>query len=150
MSKRTSGTPEPVAPTGYLPAARARYRWVAMPGDDGPEGEPFRAEMRANLTFGEIDAIDVYGKLTFEELWRVMAPHVRAWNLLARDMGSGEIVAVPPPAEAGPDALRAIDHASALWLASELRTAHLGGEERGKGSPAPDPSPAPESGDGSA
>lgn len=154
MSRRSvTGKVSPRSPNGaargFLPAARAKWRWVEMPQDEGADGEPFRAEIRCNLTFGEIDAIDVSGGLTFEALWRRMAAHVRAWNLLAFDHTAGEVAEVPPPATAGPDAFRALDHVTALWLAAELRLAHLGGEERGKGSPAPAPSAEPESGDDS-
>lgn len=125
---------------GYLPAARPRYRWVACEWTADPDGgegaEPFRAEIRTNLTWADIDAIKIFGdeSLTFAELWGVLAPHVRAWNALGIDPTTGEAVPVPPPAEAGPDAFRAIDAALTVWLATQLRTAHLGGQERGKGS----------------
>lgn len=121
---------------GYLPAARPRYRWVTCDwtdSSDDPDGEPFRARIRCNLTWGEIDGIDLVGSLTFTDLWAILAPHVIEWNALGRDAVTGEIVPVPPPAVAGPSAFHAIEAGLTLWLATQIKTAHLGGEERGKG-----------------
>lgn len=124
---------------GYLPAARPRWLWVTCPLTDDGQGEPLQVEIRTNLTFGEIDAIDTYsGKATFQQLWQAMAPSVRAWNLLRRDLVSGEVVAVPPPLEAGSDVFAALDESLTYWLAMEIRRAHLGGEERGKGVSSPE------------
>lgn len=137
---------------GYLPSARPRWRWVecGWTAGEGDGDELFRAEIRSNLTWGEIDEIDLSGDLTFVDLWGVLAPHVRAWNALGIDAETGGPAAVPAPAEAGPDAFRALEPAITLWLAQQLRTIHLGGEERGKGSATPEASPEPTSDDASA
>lgn len=124
---------------GYLPEARPRYVWVTCDWTDGaddPDGEPFRADIRSNLPFPAIDAIGDPA-LTFEELWKVMAPYVRDWNALARNAETGEIVPAPPPAVAGWEAFRVIEADLTLWLQQQLRTTHLGGEHRAKKSPPP-------------
>lgn len=139
------------APVGYLPSARPRWRWIECAWTSGADDEElFRAEVRSNLTWGEIDQIDLSGALTYNELWQVIAPHVRAWNALGIDAETGEVAEVPPPATAGPDAFRAIEPALTMWIAQQLRLVHLGGDERGKGSARRDPSPEPASDDASA
>jgi len=124
---------------GYLPERRPRYVWVTCEWTDGaddPDGEPFRADIRANLPFPDIDAI-ADPSLTYEELWKAMASHVREWNVLARDAETGDVVPAPPPAEAGWQAFRLIEPDLSLWLQQQLRTIHLGGEHRAKKSPPP-------------
>lgn len=147
----TATTRNGTALHGYLPAARPRYQWFTCewtdwhdPEEPAPDGaEPFRAELRTNLTWGEIDQIDLFsGNLVYADLWKIIAPHVRDWNLLGQDLESGEVVKVPPPAEAGPDAFKVLDAGLTFWIAVQLRTAHLGGEERGKGSGRPARAPA--------
>ncbi len=127
-------------PRGYLAAARPRYRWVTCPWTEtadasrqDPDDEPFRAEIRTNLTWGEIDSFTFSGDLTFTDLWRIAAPFVRSWNALGTDAVTGEVVPIPPPSEAGPEAFQAIDADLTLWLAGAIKSAHLGGDDRGKG-----------------
>lgn len=136
---------------GYMPAARPRYLWVtyeatALPdgADVPPGGEPFRAQIRSNLTFGEIEDLDP-NTLTWLQLFPVMAPHVVAWTLLGTEAATGDVKPVPPPAEAGPDAFRMLDKDLAWWLLMQLRAGHLGGDERKKEFSAPDSLPAPAS-----
>ena len=137
------------AVTGYLPAARPRYRWVECDWFSGEtvEGEealpPFRAEVRTNQTWDELAELDLKPEQTNGERWALIAPHVRNWNLLARDLETGEIVQVPPPAEAGPDAFKALEPALYLWLDLQVRTAHRGGVERPKSPAASAPTPEP-------
>jgi len=147
MGKQATAEPTPIAaPAGYLPAARPRWRWVECAWTAGEDdGEIFRAEIRSNLTWGDIDAIDLSGALSYADLWELMAPHVRDWNALGRDAETGEPAPVPPPAVGGADSFRALEPAITLWLATQLRTVHLGGEERGKGRQRQDASPGQES-----
>lgn len=133
----------PTVLAGYLPAARPRYRWIEYAAGVDGGGEPLRAEIRTNLTWGEIDSLNE--ATIFAEVWERLAPHVRAWNALGIDAVTGEATPAPPPMEAGPDAFKAIDAEATLWLLAELRTAHLGGEERKKDAPALARSPAPAS-----
>lgn len=130
------------APVGYLPSARPRYRWVECAWTAGEDdGDLFRAEIRSNLTWGDIDAIDLSGALSYADLWALMAPHVRAWNALGVNVETGETEPVPAPMDAGPEAFRCLEPAMTLWLASQLRTVHLGGDEREKKSATPADSP---------
>lgn len=138
-----------IAAAGYLPAARPRYRWVECEFTRGGDGEePFRADVRCNLTWGEIAELEEIKGRSWADLWALMAPLVREWNALGLDP-DGAAVPVPAPAEAGPDAFAAIDASLTLWLLNELRQVHLGGEERGKESSAPASSDEATSGDGS-
>lgn len=113
MARRTQ---QPVRIGGYRPKARTRRviadqeRWPddlealwPMWPEDG--AEPFWADIRANLTFADLDHIPVLGA-TFAEQWQAIAPWVVDWNAMAIDETTGEWAAVPPPAEAGPDALK--------------------------------------------
>lgn len=138
------------AAAGYLPAARPRYRRVECEFTRGAEGaEPFWAEIRSNLTWGEISALEDVRSKRWTDLWALMAPYVAEWNALGLDP-DGNALPVPPPAEAGPDAFQAVDASLTLWLLGELRQVHLGGEERGKGSAGRESSDGSTSGDGSA
>ncbi len=116
---------------GYYPGARARYHWVAFEETEGPEGgEPFRAEIRSNLTWGEVD--ELRASNLFVDIFPRLAPYVRAWNLLGLNVETGELEAVPAPADAGPEAFKAMDAELCTWLWLKVCTAHLGDEERGK------------------
>lgn len=143
----TAESPNGVA-RGYLPAARPRWRWVEpeAPGDEDPGGddpgrEPFRAEIRTNLLFDEIDRLSEAE--TVGDVWERLAPYVRAWNLLGTDAATGEAAPVPPPAASGPDAFKLLDTQLAIALWNEVRFAHLGGPERGKGRGRRASTPAP-------
>jgi hypothetical protein len=94
---------------------------------DAPNGsEPFRATIVTSLSFEEIDAIVLDGSQTFSQLFRSIAPFVVAWNAFARNSETGEFEPLSPPAEAGPDILRAIEPSVSIWLALQIRTAPLG------------------------
>lgn len=114
--------------TGYT--IRPRYRDVVCDWDEPEAGEEaFTATIRTNLTFDQINAIPGGEGVTFTDVWDVIAPYVTGWNLLAEDT-DGNVVPVPPPAEAGPDAFKMLDPAMNVWLIAQVRTAHLGGPER--------------------
>jgi hypothetical protein len=46
----------------------------------------------------------------------MLAPYVRAWTAQARDLDTGEWVNVPPPADVGRDAFRAIPDELTSWI----------------------------------
>jgi hypothetical protein len=57
---------------------------------------------------------------------------------------TGAIVPVIPPAEAGPDVLKAVDPLVTVWLASRLKTIHIPSkEDRGKDTPPSEATDAP-------
>lgn len=126
MAKKKAAAPTPIS--GFR--IRPRYRDVECDWFELEEGEePFRATIRRNLTFEQIHAIPDGDEATFDEIWKEIAPYVTGWNLLAED-DKGEVVPVPPPAEAGPDVSRMLDAQMSLWLILQVRQAHLGGAER--------------------
>jgi hypothetical protein len=106
--------------TGHVPNRTK----VVTRDEDAPEGgEPFRATIVTSLSFEEIDAIVIDGSLTFSDLFAAIAPFVVAWNATARNRETGTYEPVPPPGESGPQALRALEPATAIWLAMQIRSA---------------------------
>lgn len=124
---------------GYLPRRRTRELICAFPGLEPEEGaEPLRATVVSSLTFDQLDAIpnpifkDDDDRLFYRhtrELREAIAPFVLAWNCLAIDRESGQPVPLPPPAESGPDILRAVAPEVAVWLGHELRLIHVSGRD---------------------
>lgn len=126
MPKTKAAAP---APTGFI--SRPRYREVECDWFELEDGEvPFTATIRTNLTFAQLEEIPSGDNATFPEVWEVIHPYVIAWNLMAEDASTGEIVEVPPPAEAGPDVAKMLDAQMSLWLIAQVRMAHLGGIDR--------------------
>lgn len=128
MPRKKADAPatEPTPMTGYR--MKPRYRDVTCEWYELEDGEDaFSATIRTNLTFGELRDIPSGKDATFEEVWDVIAPYVTGWNLVAENIESGQVEAVPPPAEAGPAAFQALDASLNLWLIGQVRTAHLGG-----------------------
>ena len=123
MPKTKAAAP---APTGFQ--IRPRYREVTCDLFELEDGEvPFTATIRTNLTFAQLEEIPSGDDATFPEVWEVIHPYVIAWNLMAEDASTGEIVDVPPPAEAGPDIAKMLEPQISYWLITQVRTAHLGG-----------------------
>lgn len=119
--------------TGFR--VRPRYRDVTCDWFDLEDGEePLKATIRTNLTFAQLEEIPSGDHVTFPEVWEVIYPYVVAWNVLAEDESTGDIVPVPPPAEAGPEVAKLLDAQMSLWLITQVRMAHLGGAERKNGS----------------
>jgi len=106
--------------------------WIKIECDwDGlkpkPGCAPLWAEIDAGLTFDDAEAIPNIFETPYGQLYRYVCPRVRAWNAKARDLNTGHLMDVPPPAEIGPDAFRAIHPRILLWIAYTLKTIHLGG-----------------------
>jgi hypothetical protein len=101
MSKKSAVIelePEAATPNGTYPGYRpkTRTRRITADRDHWPEvfeaiapmwpddgQEPFWADVRANLTFDDIDAIPTSAQ--FAELWDLFSPWVVAWNATAWD-----------------------------------------------------------------
>ncbi len=117
----TLAPPEPPVKTATLQAEDGtpqtvivprRWRWAACPL---PDLEGVRVELRTNLTRTETRELE--GKFdTFDDLFCVMAPHVRAWNVGIIDAETGELRLVSPPAKAGPGAFDQVAEAVAVWI----------------------------------
>lgn len=106
--------------------------WIRIecdwPGLIPREGfKPLWAEIDTNLTFDDAEAIPDVFNTNFGQLYRYVCPRVRAWNARGIDRKTGELKPVPPPAEIGPDAFRAVKPLILVWLAYTLKTIHLGG-----------------------
>lgn len=113
---------------GYYHAAdwiRVECDWPGLAPRDG--FKPLWAEIDANLTFDDAEAIPDIFNTPFGQLYRHVCPRVRAWNARGIDQETGRLRLVPPPAEIGADAFRAVKPTIMLWLAYTLKTIHLGG-----------------------
>jgi len=113
---------------------------ITPEGDEAetqPPREPLRVWVRSNVSFAELNAIPRGMSATFEECFPRIAHMVTKWNLQAENLETGEVEDVPPPAVAGPDVFLLLEPVEATWLIVTCRTAHLGGDDRKKGSTAP-------------
>ncbi len=118
--------PTPPVVTGHI--IKPRYREFECDWVDLEEGEePFKATIRTNLSFAEVNELPPVTSLTYAETWELMAPHITSWNLVAYVHETGEVEPVPPPAEAGVDVFRATDPLYSQWLYVTLQLAHQGG-----------------------
>lgn len=97
-------------------------RELVPPLEDG--GEPFKATIRVNLTIGEVMALTPAQPVTWQEAYRVFAPHVVDWNVSGID-AYGETVDAPAPAEGGPDMFDFLTADAFMWLVWEIKTRNL-------------------------
>jgi hypothetical protein len=112
----------------------ARYRWFEyseMPGlEEGQE--PLRVKLRSNLSFMELDQIPFSAGVSYTELFQAIAPYVVEWNVQRTVIETGEMEAVPPPAEAGWEVLQVLDHIEANWVAEQVKYGYLATAEDAK------------------
>jgi hypothetical protein len=123
--------PKKKAPAPPIDIARyrrpARYRdfdYSEMPGlEEGQE--PLRITVQSNLSFGQLDAIP-YGKGTpYVDVFHAIAPYITAWNVEREVLETGQMEAVPPPAEAGWEVLQVLDHTEAHWVMDKVKFGYL-------------------------
>jgi hypothetical protein len=123
---------------GFRPKQRTREivcdaeAWPALAPDDGCEA--LRATVVTNLTFEQLAEIPASVRYHAETEQYIVscddttrtaiAPYVVDWNCEAIDLVTGKAMPVPPPAEIGADAFRAVDWQVAAWLAATLKTIH--------------------------
>jgi hypothetical protein len=81
-----------------------------------------RAEQRRLLSQFNLDV-----ERELQAQHRLIAPHVRAWNLYAV-ADDGEPVPVPPPSVAGDEVFDQLDRPLIAWLIRELLMAYRGGK----------------------
>lgn len=111
---------EAPAVTGFIP--KPRYRRVECDWFEAEEGSTkLVAEIRSDLPFGYLADIPLGGESSYQDLWNVISAHIRSWNALGLDVTTGEYKPVPPPAEIGIDAFRAVDPLIGIWIASMLK-----------------------------
>lgn len=124
---------------GFRSKARTREfvcQWEQLAPDEGKE--PFKATIRTNLTFAELDALPESSfDLLFSDAQAAIAPYVVAWNLEGVDAATGEETVLPPPAEAGPEIFEAINSEEDMqlittWIFATIKNIHRGGPERKK------------------
>jgi hypothetical protein len=129
--------------------SKARYADLVCDIVEPEEGsEPLKVTVRTNLRFGDVDSIPLGADVTMEEAFKAIAPYVVAWNVIDDDIETGELIAVPPPAEAGPKVLSLLDMDEAIWLIIQTKYAFKRSQDdnRGKGLATPEPTESPPNG----
>jgi hypothetical protein len=138
MTRKSSNVVElePVAAApngthGYRPRLRTRriigdrehwpedYEKFICPIWPEEGAEPFWADVRANLTFDDIDSIP--NSSPFPELQELLSPWVVAWNAGVWNQESNIWQPTPPPAEAGPAAFRTQPREVTLFILNCLK-----------------------------
>lgn len=118
------------------------YEWVECELEDVNEGlveRPFKVKVLINAPRAEVIALsksiaavlDKGEAARDRELFDLVAPRITDWNVMAENQ-TGELVKLPPPAEAGGAAIEFLPLQTQSWLLRIVRNAHLGGETRSK------------------
>lgn len=98
-----------------------RYEWLAyVESDSGDDAIPIEVEVRANLTFGELEGLVWEKDAAPEDVWPLIAPFVRDWNISGLDEEGNEIE-IPAPAVGGPEQFRFIPPALFWELVRDLK-----------------------------
>lgn len=131
MPKKTT-KPAPVAITGYVrPLIYREFTYDEYP--NLPEGaEPLTVKVPVNLSFDQLDAIPYSTGTAYADLWQVIAPYVVEWNVIRTALETGQPEPVPPPAEAGWEVFRVLDHIEANWVADKVKFGYLAQVEDAK------------------
>lgn len=108
----------------YIPFNR--HEEVVFVEEGAEEQVPFKATLRTNLTFAELDG------LTWEDgadvrqvIWPMFAPYVTAWNVYGADE-AGDVAAIAPPAEAGPAQFQYIPIQLFWLIVREVKLRNMG------------------------
>ena len=140
---------------GY--AAEEEWGWVACDGDGiwaklkPREGaEPLKIECRTDLLIGEVEAIPIEAGTQMRDVWRAIAPHIRAWNVKALNTETGTWEGVPPPRVMGPDAFKYVKPLAAEWMAFVIKFARLRDIAHPKDDTPSSPTPKPPNANASA
>jgi len=113
----------------YIPARRTR--WVTWDGEQIEGQPPFKALIRSDLTFGEVDELKwsveetdspelAAAKKQTSYVHDLFAPYVLKWNVGTLD-DEGNPVAAAAPAETGGDAFHLIPNEFFWWLVREIK-----------------------------
>lgn len=138
---------------GFVPADE-EWVWVECDGEapwqrlkakDG--AEPLRAEVLVSLTNAQVAKIPTEDGTPYSALWPFLVRTVRAWNVKALDLATGEYLPVPPPTEGGIESLQNVHGMITEWLAFVVKFARLRDRALPKESASsggmPNPQPAP-------
>lgn len=95
--------------------------------EEGMEDEiPFRAKVRTNLTFAEVDTLQwTSDSKVQEDVWPLFAPFVVGWNLKGVTP-SGDVVDIPPPSQDGPGQFSYVPIPLFWALAKEIKLRNMG------------------------
>lgn len=96
-----------------------RSRWVEWIDKNDPDGVPFRARIRSNLTFGEIDNLAFEPGTEMTIIHGQLAPYVYEWNVAIEE--NGAVVEVPAPADAGGEVFDSIPNLWFWWLWRQVK-----------------------------
>lgn len=139
---------------GFAP--EEEWRWVQCDGQGiwkplAPRNgaTPFRAEILVSLTIAEAERIPTDTGTTLADIWPHLVGRVRAWNVRAANVVTGEWEDVPPPIEGGVESLRAAHSMITEWLAWMLKYPGLRDASLPKDATPPDDGPGPTSDSGS-
>ena len=91
-----------------------------------------RVEKQVKAAKGKAPVIDPEQERADDvRLWDIIAHRIVGWNLQALNE-AGELVDVPPPAEAGGIVMELLGTHGNQWVLRIVQSAHLGGETRSK------------------
>lgn len=85
------------------------------------EQEPLRVKLQ-DLSIRQTNAIPWATGMALRTVFEHIAPYVVAWDFEAVNIETGETVAVPPPAEAGPDVFELLPNTVGTEIVMWLRT----------------------------
>lgn len=101
-------------PSKFRPVPHYTWREVER-GDE----DPLRIRVQV-LSMRQADAIPWTTETPMADIYEAIAPHVVDWDLHAENIDTGELVAVPSPAQLGPEVFELLPNSVgttiALWL----------------------------------
>lgn len=130
MPKKKSAAVEAVAPdpfSGYRRPFRLKeFRFTEYPGLQ--EGEtPLTIEVPVNLSFDELQYVTdrTAGAMSYEDAFKELYRYIVKWNVTAIIHETGERELLPPPAEAGWEIMKALDHVESHWVIDKVKFGYL-------------------------
>ena len=86
-------------------------------------GIPFTVDV-IDLSTGETNAIEYKASDPVEKVYKAIAPYIVGWTFKAENKKTGELIDVPPPAEAGWEVLDLLNSSEAGDLISWVKWPH--------------------------
>lgn len=97
----------------------ANYIWREIERE-GEDAAPLRVKV-LDLTTKQTEDIPWGTRVKLRESYEAIAPYVVAWDLRAENIRTGEMIDVPPPAEAGPEVFELLTNAEGSALVNWLK-----------------------------